>query len=160
MTVRCSRINAFTLPALDWLVPAWRQAVTLNHVVSDDGLYRGPLYFVLTDHDAVVLVRHGPEDEPGAVAMVTRFTLDPSIRPASAQGEVRAATAAEQAEALRQLDHSSGVWPLRPVWMVGQLGFCVHAAPWLVSVFQFRDGQCVATTTSSERQRIQPLSEE
>lgn len=159
MSSRCSRLNAFLLPPLDWLVPNWRHAVILDHFQSDGGEYRGPVFIALTDHDAVALIRNGPEDEPGALALVTRFPLAAGLQVASGQGEVRPATAGEQAEAMRALPNG-GVQPLRPVWLFGQLGFCVHGEPWLVSVFQFRDGRCVASCSSNPGQRILPLSEE
>lgn len=159
MMSRCSRLNAFLLPPLDWLVPNWRQAVMLDHVQSDSGEYRGPLYVALTGHDAVGLIRNGAEDEPGAVAVVTRFPLTAGIQVASGQGEVRPASPAEQAAALRALP-GTAVPRLTPVWLFGQLGFCMHGEPWLLSIFQFGGGRCLASSSSTPGQRIVPLAEE
>ncbi|MCK8515990.1 hypothetical protein M0534_06580 [Methylonatrum kenyense] len=159
MKSRCSRLNGFLLPPLDWLVPNWSQAVMLDHFQSDSGEYRGPVFLALTGHDAVGLIRNGPVDEPGAVAIVTRFPLAAGIRVASGKGEVRPATAAEQAAAMRACS-SGSVSRLDPTWLFGQLGFCLHGEPWLISVFQFRDGDCVASCSSTVDQRIVPLAEE
>lgn len=162
MQMRFYRVNAFLVPSLDWLVPGWRIAVATDTCRSASGDYSGPLYLLLTDYDAVLLARNGPEDEPGALDIISRFPLEGRIRPETAAGELRRAVPAERAEALRrlQLAAGGGVAPFSDVWMTGQVGFCIHEEPWLASLFQFRDGRCTDVVFSTPAQRIVPLAEE
>lgn len=162
---RFYRINSFIAPKLDWLVPGWRFAALADSYRASSGEYSGPLYLVFTNDDAVVLIRNAPDDQPDALDIISRFSLQCRIDPGTATGELREADNAQRAEALRCLaqsrDTGAGqVVPITPVWVAGQVGFCVHEEPHLVSVFQFRDGRCTDAVSSTEAQRILPLAEE
>ncbi|MCP1675548.1 hypothetical protein J2T57_002698 [Natronocella acetinitrilica] len=162
MQTRFHRVNGFLVPKLDWLVPGWRHAFATEHYRGGDG-YRGPLYLLLTSHDAVVLVRNGPEDVPDALDIVCRLPLPAGFAVETAAGELNPAGTAEQAEALRTLAEQNpegSPVTLAPVWLAGRIGFCIHDRGWLISLFQFSEGRCVASISSTEAQRIIPLAEE
>ncbi len=165
METRFYRINSFLAPTLDWLVPGWRFAAVADSYRATTGEYSGPLYLLFTNDDAVVLIRNAPDDQPEALDIVSRFSLQGRIDPGAATGELHQADNAQRAEALRCLPQSRDtgpgqVVPITPIWVAGQVGFCVHEEPHLVSVFQFRDGRCTDAVSSTEAQRIVPLAEE
>ena len=146
-------------------MPNWTFGTATNGFRAASHTYDGPVYLLLTPHDIVVLVNFSPETNPDAVDLICRLPHEGRINHAPETSSVREASFSEGMDAVTTLaDHLglgvTDVLPTHSLWMADDVGFCLHGEPHRVSVFQFRDGQCVDVVAATDAHRIEPIAEQ